>query len=96
MGSVNNKYNVTTDDFGNPFIASTNAYIEGGTARNVYGGGWRGSVGYHPGAISEATTNDVLGETNVIIGKLDGTNFIDGMPAIERNAYGGGEGGAVF
>ena len=96
VGSVNNKYNVTTDDFGNPFIASTNAYIEGGTARNVYGGGWRGSVGYHPGAISEATTNDVLGETNVVIGKLDGTSFIDGIPAIERNAYGGGEGGPVF
>ena len=96
VGSVNNKYNVVTDDFDNPFIASTNAYIEGGTARNVYGGGWRGSVGYHPGAISEATTNDVLGETNVIIGKLNGTSFINGMPAIERNAYGGGEGGAVF
>ena len=96
VGSVNNRYNVATDDFDNPFIASANAYIEGGTARNVYGGGWRGSVGYHPGAISEATTNDVLGETNVIIGKLNGTSFIDGMPAIERNAYGGGEGGAVF
>ena len=96
VGSVNNRYNVATDDFDNPFIASANAYIEGGTARNVYGGGWRGSVGYHPGAISEATKDDVLGETNVIIGKLNGTSFIDGMPAIERNAYGGGEGGAVF
>ena len=38
----------------------------------------------------------MLGETNVTIGKLDGTSFIDGIPAIERNAYGGGEGGAVF
>ncbi len=96
VGSVNNKYNVTTDDFDEPFMASANAYIEGGTARNVYGGGWRGSVGYHAGAISEPTTGDILGETNVIIGKLDGTSFIDGIPAIERNAYGGGEGGAVF
>ena len=96
VGSVNNKYNVATDDFDQPFIASANAYIEGGTARNVYGGGWRGSVGYHAGAISDVTTNDVLGETHVVIGKLDGTSFINGIPAIERNAYGGGEGGAVF
>ena len=96
VGSVNNKYKVAKDDFNNDFIASANAYIEGGTARNVYGGGWQGSVGYHPGAISAATTNDVLGETNVIIGKIDGTSFIDGIPAIDRNAYGGGEGGAVF
>ena len=95
-GSVNNKYNVATDDFDEPFIASANAYIEGGTARNVYGGGWRGSVGYHVGAISDTPAGDVLGETNVVIGKLDGTSFIDGIPAIERNAYGGGEGGPVF
>ena len=96
VGSVNNKYNIATDDFDDPFIASANAYIEGGTARNVYGGGWRGSVGYHAGGIDAATTSDVLGETNVIIGKKNGTSFIDGIPAIERNAYGGGEGGAVF
>ena len=32
----------------------------------------------------------------MVIGKLDGTSFVDGIPAIERNAYGGGEGGAVF
>ena len=96
VGSVNNKYNVATDDFDQPFIASANAYIEGGTARNVYGGGWRGSVGYHAGAISDTPTGDVLGETHVVIGKKDGTSFINGIPAIERNAYGGGEGGAVF
>ena len=96
VGSVNNKYSVATDDFDQPFIASANAYIEGGTARNVYGGGWQGSVGYHVGAIDAATTTDVLGETNVTIGKLDGTSFTDGIPAIERNAYGGGEGGPVF
>ena len=96
VGSVNNKYNVDTDDFDKPFKASANAYIEGGTARNVYGGGWRGSVGYHTGAISDSPTGDVLGETHVVIGKKDGTSFINGLPAIERNAYGGGEGGAVF
>ena len=96
VGSVNNKYNIATDDFDESFIASTNAYIEGGTARNVYGGGWRGSVGYHAGAISDTPTGDVLGETHVVIGKKDGTSFIDGIPAIERNAYGGGEGGPVF
>jgi hypothetical protein len=96
VGSVNNRYNVAKDDFNNDFIASANAYIEGGTARNVYGGGWQGSVGYHAGAISDSTTGDILGETHVTIGKLDGTSFIDGLPAIERNAYGGGEGGAVF
>ena len=95
-GSVNNKYKVATDDFNNEFIASANAYIEGGTARNVYGGGWKGSVGYHKGDITEPTANDVLGETHVVIGKKDGTSFLDGIPAIERNAYGGGEGGAVF
>ena len=96
VGSVNNKYNVAKDDFNEPFKASANAYIEGGTARNVYGGGWQGSVGYHAGAIGESTTGDILGETHVVIGKLDGTSFIDGIPAIDRNAYGGGEGGAVF
>ncbi len=96
VGSVSNKYNIDTDDFDQTFIASANAYIEGGTARNVYGGGWRGSVGYHVGAISDTPAGDVLGETHVIIGKKNGTSFIDGIPAIERNAYGGGEGGAVF
>ena len=96
VGSVNNKYKIDTDDFDQPFIASANAYIEGGTARNVYGGGWQGSVGYHEGGIDKPTTGDVLGETNVVIGKKDGTSFINGIPAIERNAYGGGEGGAVF
>lgn len=90
-GSVYDYYGVKEG-----FIASSNAYIEGGTARNVYGGGWKGSVGYHPGDITATYANDVLGETNVIIGKIDGTDYIHGIPAVERNAYGGGEGGAVF
>ena len=41
-------------------------------------------------------TDDILGETHVVIGTLDGTSFTNGIPAIERNAYGGGEGGAVW
>ena len=64
--------------------------------RNVYGGGWRGSVGHHIGKIDAPYADDIPGETHVIIGKIDGTTLTDGIPAIERNAYGGGEGGAVF
>ena len=91
-GTMGTVYNL----FGADFIASANAYIQGGTARNVYGGGWAGAVGYHKGTISDATTNDIPGETHVVIGDLDGTSFTNGIPAIERNAYGGGEGGPVF
>ena len=100
IGSVNNRYEAGADDDGSsdptPFVATTNAYIEGGTCRNVYGGGWKGSVGYHVGELSESYANDVYGATNVVIGKLDGTTFINGIPAIERNAYGGGEGGPIY
>ena len=101
------------------FTASANAYIQGGTARNVYGGGWEGSVGKHKkvvttedgqqvevdAEISYSYSNDIPGETNVVIGipeeDLDlstaNVNYLrNGIPAIERNAYGGGEGGAVF
>ena len=109
-GGVFDEYKVakdTKDD--NDFIATTNAYIEGGTVRNVYGGGYQGSVGYHNSSTT-ATTDDILGVTNVVIGirkdqNLDFTNtslFPDGygihkgVPAIQRNAYGAGEGGAVF
>ena len=98
------------------FTASTTAYIEGGTCRNVYGGGWEGSVGKHSfvkktrinskgqqetyrdylDASVTSTAGDIPGETHVVIGKKNGTSFINGIPAIERNAYGGGEGGPVF
>ena len=93
------------------FTASANAYIEGGAVRNVYGGGWKGNVGLHTGAnvngkyydVAGNTTNDVPGETNVVIGihpdkaaSIAGYGFLKGNPAIMRNAYGGGEGGAVF
>ena len=85
-----------TDDFGKTFVASSNAYIKGGTARNVYGGGWAGSVGKHTGGLTASYTADVPGETYVVIGTPEGSSFTDGLPAIERNAYGGGEGGAVW
>ena len=114
------------DEFGvGSFTASTTAYIAGGTARNVYGGGWKGDVGYTTMTISndEKTAtfdneNERPGETHVVIGvrpdqtdeklvseltKVKGTeatkddySYLYGKPAIERNAYSGGEGGAVF
>ena len=104
-------YHATNNPLG--FTASANAYIKGGTARNVYGGGWEGNVGLHAGVVRERVNedgkteqytdylstsyeNDIPGETNVVIGDLAGTSFVNGLPAIERNAYGGGEGGAVF
>ena len=95
-GAVQDFYGAKT------FIASATAYIEGGTARNVYGGGWAGHVGYHDPSTTE-TTNDILGETRVVIGIRkdqttlpDGYGFYKGVPAIQRNAYSGGEGGSVF
>ena len=85
------------------FTATTNAYIEGGSARNVYGGGWEGSVGKHEGSVTDPTTNDIEGVSNVIIGirkedaaSVEGYGFYKGVPTVERNAYSGGEGGAVF
>ena len=104
------------------FIAGTNANIESGICRNVYGGGWRGHVGYaqyingskvlyqekdgsgnviktHYEQIPDFGANyanDKLGESHVTIGKIGGTGYLDGIPAIRRNVYGGGEGGAIF
>ena len=82
------------------FTASANAYIKGGTVRNVYGGGWRGSVGYHKGAIGNVdnNTSDKDGEVHVVVGTLDGTSLshTSGIPSITRNVYGGGEGGAIY
>ena len=90
----------TTGGYKAGFTASSTAYIEGGTVRNVYGGGYRGNVGWHDGAISENVGSsekpDVYGKTYVVIGKLNGTTHVNGIPSITRNVYGGGEGGAVF
>ncbi|MBR2230411.1 MAG: hypothetical protein IJ886_09120 [Prevotella sp.] len=89
-------YDATNNPKG--FTASANAYIKGGTVRNVYGGGWRGSVGYHKGAIGVVANNvsDQLGEAHVVIGDADGTSHVSGIPSVTRNVYGGGEGGAIF
>ena len=100
------------DSQNNPdgFTASANVFIKGGTARNIYGGGWRGAVGKHydDGDASYIDAlqkdpddnsygeSDILGEVNVVIGTKTGTTFADGIPAIKRNVYGGGEGGAIY
>ncbi len=89
-GSVRDFYSLKT------FPAQTNAYVKSGTVRNAYGGGYLGSVGYHPGNITGATTDDVLGRSNVVVGTLNGTGYADGIPAIQRNVYGSGEGGSLF
>ena len=111
-GSVFDEYKLAEDnDASNDFVAGTNVYIEGGTCRNVYGGGYQGSVGYHDTNTNEIAT-DILGETNVVIGRLEEDvradsltlasnnitkhGFYYGRPAIQRNAYAGGEGGAVY
>ena len=86
-------YNASTNSFG--FTASATAYIKGGTCRNVYGGGWEGNVGLHTGEMTDIAS-DKPGETYVVIGDLNGSSFTNGIPAIQRNAYGGGEGGAVY
>ncbi len=78
------------------FTATTNVYIEGGMARNVYGGGYLGHVGRHTGNIQDSNAGDIPAVANVTIGKVDGTSFYNGIPAIQRNAYGGGEGGSVY
>jgi len=78
------------------FRACANAFVRGGIVRNVYGGGWKGDVGYHGGATLAVATDDVEGLTNVVVGTLTGTNLLNGIPVVQRNAYGGGEGGAIY
>ena len=78
------------------FTPTTNVYIEGGMCRNVYGGGYLGHVGYHVGDLSGDPATDRSAVANVVVGLANGTSFIDGVPAITRNVYGGGEGGSVY
>ena len=124
------------------FMASANAYIAGGIVRNVYGGGWKGSVGRHnkiktddggnyvtdshgnyvvlneDADIHDPAIADIDGEAHVVIGirkdqtdanllsdirkvtgplaNVNNYGFYCGVPTIQRNAYGGGEGGAVY
>ncbi|MCR5850786.1 MAG: hypothetical protein K6G92_08760, partial [Bacteroidaceae bacterium] len=91
-GSVRDLYGLKT------FTATANAYVKSGTVRNAYGGGYLGSVGYHPGAVTDATTSDVLARTNVVVGANPASDagFANGIPAVKRNAYGGGEGGSIY
>ena len=103
-GSVQNWFregkNTTGGYKADGFTASATAYIQGGTVRNVYGGGYRGNVGWHDGKIYENVSDqskpDVPGKSYVVIGKPDGKSYVDGIPSITRNVYGGGEGGAVY
>lgn len=91
------------------FTARANAFIQGGTVRNVYGGGWRGHIGKHTkivtqsgktnevnAGITDPFTGDIFGETRVVIGKIGGSSYTDGIPSVKRNVYGGGEGGSVY
>jgi hypothetical protein len=87
------------DDFadpGNKFTATANAYVLGGTARNVYGGGYEGHVGHHDGGIHTSFAGDRPAESYVVIGKTGTNTYLGGAPAITRNVYGGGEGGSVY
>ena len=77
------------------FTASTNVDIEGGTLRNVYGGGYQGPVGYHDTNTTETTT-DILGATYVTVGTSNGSSLSNGIPAISRSAFGGGEQGPIY
>ena len=132
VGAVLDEYGTEIPE-GQRFKATANAYIAGGSVRNVYGGGYMGCVGLHEdengqriGEISGETTDDIDGKTNVVIGILEKQptasklaavkavlgnsatladyGFYAGVPTVQRNAYGGGEGetaeggrgGAVF
>ena len=89
-GSVSNLFGA------DGFTATTNAYIKGGSVRNVYGGGWEGSVGFHAGSISASKDTDIEGEAHVVVGVVGDDNNLSGNPAINRNIYGGGEGGSIY
>ena len=111
-GSVLQAYGTAGD--ANSFTAATYVNIEGGKVRKVYGGGYQGSVGKHEGMmfngkfspIAGPTTGDIPGEAHVTIGirgdqpasqlPEGGLTFYKGVPTVEFNAYGGGEGGSVF
>ena len=78
------------------FTANTNAFIKGGTCRNVYGGGYLGHVGHHVGELWDSPSDDRLAEAHIVVGTTDGSSYVNGVPAITRNVYGGGEGGSVY
>ena len=57
-------------------IIATYCQIDGGEVRNVFGGGFKGNT---------------EGDTYVTIGVRGKDEFEDGVPTIQRSAYGGGE-----
>lgn len=71
-------YGGVMDQYGAGFTACSNAFIEGGSVRNVYGAGWQGRVGYtelpfndvdlSSAQIASTLLNDRLGESNVVMG----------------------------
>lgn len=89
-------------------LASATAYLQGGKVRKIYGGGYQGHIGRHASddakrPVAGATTGDVLANSYVVIGiREDQSNkpadygYYHGVPTVEFNAYGGGEGGSVF
>ena len=101
-GAVQNKFGKSTT------LASATAYVEGGKVRKVYGGGYKGHVGKHKiintaRPVEGLTTDDVLADAYVVIGiredqddKPSDYGHYRGIPTVEFNAYGGGEGGSVF
>ena len=74
------------------FTATTNAFIAGGSVRNVYGGGYMGGVGKHQvegqpeGSIVGSTDNDILGATNVVIGIREDQTDAKLLEAIQKVA----------
>ncbi len=97
-GNVNNQLasdlgtgnNVPANQSGNVY---TFVDIYGGTVRNVYGGGFEGSVGLSDNV---NITNDIPAESRVRMGDKDGTTFLAGIPTVERSLFGGGYRGAVI
>ena len=94
-GGVDNLFGAT-EFAGNQFVASANAFVQGGTVRNVYGGGYKGHVGHHTGDITQTFVGDRPAEAYVVVGKSGDGTYESGVPAITRNVYGGGEGGSVY
>ena len=96
-GGLDNLFGATGfANISDKFTATANAYIQGGTVRNVYGGGYEGHVGRHDGDVTASYSGDRPAESHVVIGRTDANTFADGAPAIMRNVYGGGEGGSVY
>ncbi len=77
------------------FEVGTYVDIVGGSVTNVYGGGYEGNVGHHDTSTTD-TTDDISGDTHVVIGISGDDSHMAGNPTIERSLYGGGQRGAVF